>query len=43
MRQLCGGLASAFSNIVLVETYFFVVKWEKDAHRRAPLAYPWRE
>jgi hypothetical protein len=32
-RQFCGGLASAFSNIALVESDCFVINWEKDAHR----------
>lgn len=29
-RQFCDGLAMAFSNMTLVESYFSILKWEKD-------------
>jgi hypothetical protein len=33
LRQLCGGLATAFSNATSVDSDFSLMKWEKDEHR----------
>jgi len=30
LRQLCGGLATAFPNMTFVESDFSIVKWEKN-------------
>jgi hypothetical protein len=30
LRQFCGGLAMAFPNMMLVESNFSILKWEKD-------------
>jgi hypothetical protein len=35
LRQLCGGLATAFPNMTYVESDFSIIKWEKnDSHSR---------
>ncbi len=33
LMEFCGGLASPFPNTAIVESDFFVLKWEKDLHR----------
>jgi hypothetical protein len=33
--MFCGGLANAFANITSVESYFSILKWEKDDFRRS--------
>jgi hypothetical protein len=33
LRQICGGLAMTFLNMMLVESDFSNLKWEKDDNR----------
>ncbi len=35
LRMFCGGLANAFANITSVESYFSILKWEKDDFRQS--------
>jgi hypothetical protein len=35
LRQLCGGLATTFSNTMSVESDFSIVKWEKNDSRKS--------
>ena len=33
LRDLCGGIATAFANTVSVESDFSILGWEKDEYR----------